>query len=157
MINSQLPIARRNGLVVQEVPNEILVYDLESNKAHCLNHTAAMVWKSCDGKNSVADIADALGIQSGIKVTDDVVWLAIDQLKESSLLENEIQSKFVGESRREIIKKIGLSAMIGLPIIASLVAPQSVLANSSCICDPDNPLDCIAPCPTMACTNSVCV
>ena len=41
MKNPLNPIARSNGLVVQEMPDEVLVYDLDSNKAHCLNETAA--------------------------------------------------------------------------------------------------------------------
>ena len=45
MDNSQYPVARKSGLVVQEMPDEVLVYDLNSNKAHCLNQTAASVWK----------------------------------------------------------------------------------------------------------------
>ena len=50
MNNSQVPVARKQGLVVQEMPDEVLIYDLDTNKAHCLNQTAAFVWKSCDGK-----------------------------------------------------------------------------------------------------------
>jgi len=49
-------MARQNGIVVQEMPDEVLVYDLDSNKAHCLNQSAALVWKSCDGTNTVGDI-----------------------------------------------------------------------------------------------------
>ena len=134
MNNSQFPTARTNGLVVQDVPNEVLVYDLESNKAHCLNQTAAMVWKACDGNTSVSDIARLIGSQTGEKVSDDLVWLAIDQLQENSLLEAQVQTKFAGQSRREALKKIGMASMIALPIIASLAAPTSVLAATSCLC-----------------------
>ncbi|MBC7898460.1 MAG: PqqD family protein [Saprospiraceae bacterium] len=134
MKNSQNPVARKNDLVVQEVTDEVLVYDLSSNKAHCLNQTAAMVWKSCDGTNSVTDIARLVGSEAGGHISEDVVWLAIDQLNESDLLEQELRSSFAGQSRREVIKKIGLASMIGLPIIASLVAPSNVLAVGSCSC-----------------------
>ena len=65
MNNSQFPTARKSGLVVQEVPNEVLVFDLESNKAHCLNETAAMVWKSCDGETAVPEIAKFIKKQFG--------------------------------------------------------------------------------------------
>ncbi len=58
MKSSQVPIARKEGLVIQEMPEEVLVYDLDTNKAHCLNQTAAFVWKSCDGRNSVAEKAN---------------------------------------------------------------------------------------------------
>jgi hypothetical protein len=134
MNNSQRPIARKNGLVVQEVPDELLVYDLETNKAHCLNQSAAMVWKSCDGKNSVSDIASLVGRQAGNDVTEDFVWLAIDQLNENDLLEKQVEVNLGGLSRREAIKKIGLASMIAVPVIASLVAPQSAMAASSCRC-----------------------
>jgi hypothetical protein len=134
MNNSQRPIARKSGLVVQEVPDELLVYDLDSNKAHCLNQSAAMVWKSCDGSNSVAEIADLVGKQAGNGVTEDFVWLAIDQLNENNLLEKEVPVDMKGLSRREAIKKIGLASMIAVPIIASLVAPQSAMAAGSCLC-----------------------
>lgn len=130
MNNSQFPLARTNGLVVQETPDELLVYDLDSDKAHCLNETAARVWKACDGKNSVADIAALIGSDAG----DDVVWLAIDQLNENNLLDAEMGSRFAGMSRRDVIKKVGLGTMIALPIIASLAAPRSAMAASSCRC-----------------------
>ena len=143
MNNSQFPIARKSGLVVQEVPDEVLVYDLERNKAHCLNKTAAMVWKSCDGNNSVADIARSVESQAGGAVSEDFVWLAIDQLSENDLLETEIRSAFGNQSRREVIKKIGLASMVGLPIIASLVAPSSAMAAASCNCG--SPATCATP------------
>ena len=134
MNNSQFPIARKNGLVVQEVPDEVLVYDLDTNKAHCLNQTAAMVWKWCDGNNSITDIAKLVESQAGGSVSEDFVWLAVDQLSEKNLLEHGIKANFAGQTRREVIKKIGLASVIGLPIIASLVAPTSVFANTSCVC-----------------------
>lgn len=134
MKNSQFPTARKSGLVVQEVPDEVLVFDLESNKAHCLNQTAALVWKSCDGSTSVPEIAKFIEKETGKAVNDDLVWLAIDQLNDSRLLEAKIANPVSGQTRREVIRKIGLASMIAIPVVASLVAPQSVLANVSCTC-----------------------
>jgi hypothetical protein len=157
MNNSQRPIARKSGLVVQEVPDEVLVYDLESNKAHCLNTSAAIIWRSCDGKNSVSDIAKLVESQAGGKVTDDFVWLAIDQLSENNLLEQQVEPSFEGQSRREVIKKIGLASMVAIPVIASLVAPQSALAAQSCNCN--NPGQCNTPanagCPSTTNCNGI--
>lgn len=142
MRNPQFPTARKAGLVIQEMPGEVLVYDLDTNKAHCLNETAAFVWKSCDGNTSIQDMAGILATQTGKSVNEDLIWLAIDQLSENRLLEKEITSSFSGQSRREAIKKIGMASMIALPIIASLVAPQSALAVGSCSCI--SPGDCPA-------------
>ena len=156
MNNSQFPTARKSGLVIQEVPDEILIFDIESNKAHCLNLTAATVWKSCDGKTSIQEIASILEKQSGKDVSDDLIWLAIDQLNENSLLESKAKPKFVGQSRREVIKKIGLASMIALPVVASLLAPRSAMANVSCVCAAD--FDCGLPafstCASTTCCNA---
>ncbi len=172
MNNSQKPTARKEGLVIQEMPDEVLVFDLETNKAHCLNETAAFVWKACDGKNSVADITKLFGNQSGTPVQENLVWLAIDQLNENNLLEAELKADFNGQSRREVIKKIGLAAVVALPIISSLVAPTAALAvtcsgmnGSTCTvngagsrccggvcCQPATTLDCVTtPSGTVSC------
>lgn len=132
MIDSQIPVARQEGLVIQELPGEVLVYDLNTNKAHCLNQTAASVWKSCDGKNSVADITRLLADTVGNPVQEDLVWLAIDQLSENNLLEGEKATTFSRQNRREVIKKVGLAAVVALPLVTSLVAPKAAQAGSAC-------------------------
>ena len=134
MKNSHNPIARKSGLVIQEMPGEVLVYDLDRDKAHCLNESAALVWQSCDGSNSVQDIVRRLEESSRGKVNEDLVWLALDQLNENDLLEAGTGTHFKGQSRREVLKKIGLASVIALPVIASLVTPQSVMAAGSCAC-----------------------
>lgn len=142
MNNSKKPVARRSDLVVQEMPGEVLVYDLNTNKAHCLNETAAYVWRTCDGRTTVGEIVESFEKNSGGKVSEDFVWLAIDQLNENGLLEPGVAPRFAGESRRSVIKKIGLASMIALPVIASLVAPRSAMAAVSCACA--NPGNCLA-------------
>ena len=126
--SQQRPVARKEGLVIQEMPDEVLVFDTETNKAHCLNETAAFVWKACDGTKSVADITRAFGSQSGTAVDENLVWLAIDQLNESNLLAEEVKANFNGQTRREVIKRIGLAAVVALPIVSSLVAPTAAFA-----------------------------
>lgn len=134
MKSSQIPVARKDGLVIQETSDEVLVYDLNSNKAHCLNQTAAFVWKSCNGDNSISEITRLFEKEIGSAVQEDLIWLAIDQLNEKNLLAADLASKFAGRSRRDAIKKIGLAAVVALPVVASLTAPTSVLATASCAC-----------------------
>ena len=128
------PTARQNGLVIQELPDEVLVYDLDSNKAHCLNQSAAFIWKSCDGSTSVSDIVREFESNGKGKVTEDFVWLAIDQLNENGLLDGGIVPRFQGQSRRQVLKTIGLASLVALPVIASLVAPQNAMGAVSCSC-----------------------
>src|SRR5436190_8619129 len=148
-IDPQNPVARQTGLVVQEMPDEVLVYDMDTNKAHCLNQSAALVWRSCDGTNSVIDIMRQFETNGGGKVTEDFVWLAIDQLHENGLLENDITPRFAGQSRRQVLKTIGLASLVAVPVIASLVAPQNALGAISCACV--NPGQCVT---MTACPNT---
>lgn len=131
------PIARRDDLVIQEVGGEILVYDLRTNKAICLNQTSALIWQNCDGKKDAVEIAQGIEKKLGSNVSEDFVWFAINQLKDESLLDNDISiNKFEGMSRREVVKKIGLTSMIALPVVASLIAPMAIHAQT---CTQDAP------------------
>lgn len=155
MKSSQIPVARKEGLVIQETAEEVLVYDLTNNKAHCLNQTAAFVWKSCNGNNSIPEISKLFEREVGSAVHEDLIWLAIDQLNEKNLLDAELKNGFAGRSRREVIKRIGLAAVVALPIVASLTAPTSALASTSCACV--NPGGCLTQtgCPsTVNCNGS---
>ncbi|MEZ5425540.1 MAG: PqqD family protein [Pyrinomonadaceae bacterium] len=144
MKSSETPVARKNGLVVQEVADEVLVYDLDTNKAHCLNETAAMVWRNCDGTRTVSDISKVVEGKLGGKVNEDLIWLALDQLGEKDLLEEKRELSFSGRSRREVIRKIGLATAVAIPLVASLTTPTSVLAAASCACTAGNPAPCAA-------------
>ena len=155
----QLPRARKKGLVTEELPGEMLVYDLERHKAHCLNETAAMVWRHCNGKTSIARIAERLEHELKAPVDHEVVWLAIEQLEAARLLgERRSRPKQNGGlSRREVIRKLGWAAAVGLPLVTSIVAPRAVEAvTCAIVCSSD--AQCIATpgCPPR-CVGSTCV
>jgi transposase len=82
-----LPIARREGIIRKEVDGELLVYDLTRDKAHCLNESAAAIWKRCDGRTSIKEIAASLAKEVGATVDERVVWLALADLRRTHLLE----------------------------------------------------------------------
>ena len=148
MNNTKHPLARKEGLIVQELPEEVLVYDSENDKAHCLNQTAALVWKYCDGTTQVGDIARIIEKELGAPIKEEFVWLALDQLEKESLLEKEAEFslKNLGISRREVIKRIGLASMVALPIVTSLLNPMSAKAgicNVTCTVGQPIPAGCI--------------
>ncbi|MFY9607467.1 MAG: PqqD family protein [Blastocatellia bacterium] len=125
-----IPRAREEGLVVQEMPDELLVYDLARHKAHCLNQTAALVWKRCDGKTSSKQIAHLLEKHTECPVDEAVVLLAFDQLAKAHLLQAEAGKwlESAGISRREVIRRIGVAAAVSLPIVTSIIAPNAAQA-----------------------------
>jgi hypothetical protein len=150
-----LPRARREGLLVQELADELLVYDRTRHRAHCLNQTAAMVWQRCDGMTSVNQMARLLGEATDSPVDEAVVWLAFDQLAKAQLLEDHAgwhgQS---GISRREVIRRIGTAAAVALPVVSSIVAPRAVQAatclGSGAACTSS------AQCCSLLCNSNVC-
>ncbi len=127
------PKAREENLVVQEFDGEVLIYDLNTNKAFSLNETSSLVWQLCDGDNSFSEISESISRKLDSPANEDLVWLALDQLKKEKLIANgnEVVSNFTGMSRREVIKKVGLGTMIALPIVSSLVAPTAASAQSA--------------------------
>jgi hypothetical protein len=131
---SHLPIRRKADIVVRELENEILLYDLSLHKAWCLNQTSALVYQFCDGANSVAEISDLMSRELKTPVSEDLVWLALKQLRRQNLLENEEEStsQVAGLSRRELLKKARLTSIVMLPVIVSIVAPTAAMA-ASCI------------------------
>ena len=65
-----LPNARKENLVIEELPGEVLVYDLNLHKAHCLNQTAALVWERCDGQTSVKQMVEILRTSLALELTN---------------------------------------------------------------------------------------
>lgn len=133
-MKTNFPLSRKDNLVVQELNDETLIYDLNINKAFCLNETSALVWRLCDGTRSVKEICQSLNKKLKTFSNEDVVWLALDQLKNENLLINSeyIPNTFEGMSRREVIKKVGLSSMITFPLVSIVIAPTAAHASSTC-------------------------
>lgn len=128
---SRVPRARTEGLVIQELPDEVLVYDRNRDKAHCLNQTAALVWKYCDGKTTVPAIAKKIEQDLNTDSVDEkLVWYALDQLGKDHLLEDNVvpASLMAGLSRREMVRVLGLAAVVAVPVVTSIVAPTPAQA-----------------------------
>jgi hypothetical protein len=126
------PKARAEGLVVRELAEEVLVYDLDTHKAVCLNSTAAAVWRLCDGRRTAADIRRTLEKSASGPIPEEFVWLALEQLGRDRLLDARVPrpAQLVGITRREMIRRVGLTAAIAVPVIASIVAPNAADAAS---------------------------
>jgi hypothetical protein len=134
MSNTKKPLSRKDNLVVQELNGEVLIYDLRTNKALCLNETSSIIWAACDGTRDMSAIRDYAAAKMNSPVNDDLVWLALDQFKKEKLIKDapEAPRHFAGMSRREVVKTIGLTAAIALPLVAGLVAPPAANATSAC-------------------------
>lgn len=126
------PRARTKGLLTEELSDEVLVYDLERHQAHCLNPTAALIWKHCDGSTNISEMVQLLENSFGRSVDEDVVWCALNQLEKDHLLTEQAARPAGMEriSRRALIRRVG-SAAILLPLVTSISAPTAH-ASASC-------------------------
>jgi hypothetical protein len=124
---ARLPRSRTENLVVRELDDETLVYDMERNEALCLNLTSAMVWQHCDGAMTASQSARLLQSKLNVPVDTDLVLLAVKQLERFHLVESSLKTPAV--SRRKLILKYAPAAL-ALPVILSISAPIAAQAAS---------------------------
>lgn len=129
-----LPKARRNQLVRKELDGEMLVYDRTNDEAHCLNATAARVWAHCDGRTTVAEMAQLLEDEMKTPVADEVVWFALEQLRKSRLLQEPwaTTTPVAQMSRRVMVRRLGIAAAVTVPLVTSIIAPTAAGA-ATCV------------------------
>jgi len=123
------PLARNESLVIEELGDELLVYDLTRDEAHSLGPAAAAVWKACDGETSIETLGDKLGLDH------DAVVEALDALGTSHLLD-EGPAGANGITRRALslrAVKVGTAAA-ALPLIISIAAPTAAMAVTEATC-----------------------
>ena len=149
----QLPLARQTGLIIKELPGEVLVYDSDRDSALCLNRTAASVWKHCDGKTPPARMARLIEKELQITGGDEVVSLALERLEKSHLLTGKPPVRFSGVSRRELIGRIGIAAAV--PVISLILVPTAK-AGGSCL-PHDSGCELNSDCCSNCCSDGSCV
>lgn len=137
-LNAAPPKARDEGLLIERVGDETVVYDLENKNAHCLAPLAAVVFDLSDGERSAAKIAGIAGERLGTPVSEDDVVGAVGQLGDCSLLVDTpvLDSPVLvrdGHTRRQAIGKVafaGAAAAFGGSLITSIAAPSALAAGN---------------------------
>ncbi len=135
------PIARKDKLTIRELPDEAVIYDLERHKMHCLNRTAALVWKHCDGRHDPAALAALLGRELLLSADEAAAAarLALEQLGRRHLLTEAVAAPEDEElvSRRAALRKMAVAAAAVLPLVMTLKSPSVAWASSNAQpCDP---------------------
>ena len=133
---SERPKARHEDLIVRPIDGEVLIYDLNSKKAHCLNETSALVWSLCDGQRTASEISRAMTKTLRSQIQEELVWLALVDLQSRQLLSGipQVELSLKGLSRRDIIRRVGVTSLVALPLISSLVSPAAA-QSSSCLAE----------------------
>ena len=102
--NKQIP-RRRDDLIERELPEELILYDPENDRAFLLNRVAALIWDLCDGNNSVEMIADQIATMftNPVKQIHDDVRSFIGKYLREGLL-NDLKSKNSTKPRKNLLQ-----------------------------------------------------
>jgi hypothetical protein len=121
--NAQLPVARTEGLIVEQVGAETVVFDEDTSQAHGLNPLAAAVFAGSDGHTSVTQLAEFASGRLGEPVDVDQVQDALVQLDELGLMASAPNVI----SRRAMLRKTAAGAAVGAafatPLVTSILTP----------------------------------
>jgi hypothetical protein len=126
------PRARTDNLVIEELDDELLVYDRNNKRAHCLSGSAARVWRACDGET------DAEAISVALEMSIETVRKAIEELEHTDLLDSQglevlSSSNGNGITRRELTRKTAKvgTAVAAAPLILSITASPAGAAGAT--------------------------
>ncbi len=136
-----IPVARTEKLMIQEVGNEIVVYDQKNHASHSLNAMATRIWELCDGHNTIDDIAQLLKEELNLPVDEDtdirvLIWLTLEELERFHLLKNYRTEPIADSniSRRKVVKTAtilgGFAIGSMFPVVRSIIAPAPAIAVS---------------------------
>lgn len=132
---SSLPRSRHDGLLIEPVLDEFVVYDQDRDLIHRLNSISARTWKLCDGLRTPAAIASALSAETDAPVDESLVWFGLARLSRAHLLTESIElpEEMRVRSRRGILRKLAHAGAgtVLLPLVVSLLAPTPAEAGNS--------------------------
>src|SRR4051812_1574608 len=83
-----VPAARSDGLLIEPVGDETVIYDTDSKQAHCLKPLAAIAFGCCDGHATIGEITSAAQRRLGHDVSKSAVADAVAQLEGLGLLQS---------------------------------------------------------------------
>ena len=138
------PLARQTRLLVEQVGDDVIVYDEIRQAAHSLNRTAALVWRHCDGERSVAQLAAIIATTLGRQADETVVKFALERLDRAHLLDvSVVVDDDEHVTRRNVVRRLALAsgATIAIPSVLSILAPTPAMAASYPDPPPDPGLD----------------
>jgi hypothetical protein len=121
---------RTEGLLVDELPDETIVYDTIRYEAHCLNRAATLVWKHCDGRTPLAELAGLLRQELHLAADQALVRLILEQLEESHLLEKKAARvvRTPRPTRRRVARQLAILGLSGL--VMTIPVPTALAAGS---------------------------
>lgn len=128
-VKSLLPKARSSGLVVEEVVDEVLVYELETHQARLLSPQTAKIWRLCDGQQTIEDIAEELAVAQSV-VEETIKELFAFELLDASPEKSVADGECADLSRRSVLTQGAAATLFAAPAIVTISIPTAAAALS---------------------------
>jgi hypothetical protein len=113
------PLARNAQVLVEEFDGEAVIYDQRSHRVHRLDERAHRIWRACDGRTALSQLAERTGCGS------ETVELTLIELQAADLLESDSVRL---RSRRQLVASA--TALATAPLVTSVAAPTPAMAAS---------------------------
>ncbi len=113
------PEARRDGILVEELGDELIICDLERDVVHGLNSAAAACWQALDGTKSILDVAKEVYPDTQPSVAVTLVLHALRELDEKHLL--AVGIPHLNVTRRQVIGELRTRGVAMAAVLATVV------------------------------------
>jgi hypothetical protein len=162
---------------VRNLDDEVLVYDLERNQAHCLSPGAGQLWRRCDGFTTVGEMVELLRTEIEPEANEQAVRHILLQLGKDHPLEEQVSRPLSerGITRRQLMQRAGVAVAaaavttLAVPAVGAHASAVAVCPNPpggpNACCDPTSPgcqrnqnhmcVNCADSSGTFCCKNSV--
>lgn len=128
------PLALQEGVIVQPLGNELLVYRQDRDEAHCLNSLTALIWKSSDGTRGLAELTALVRREAQADADDALVLSALECLSQAGLLREDVVTTPArgGVSRRDLLRRVCVNGgmIAASAAVISLLAPTPAQAQT---------------------------
>lgn len=134
MKSDERPRSVRRHISIQQIGTETLVYDELRHKAFCLNESSSVIWRLADGEHTVAQMRSAASVELKSEVSEEFVMFALEQLRGDGLVEPcSMATEGPVISRRALLRTLGVSGALLVPMIAAVLAPPAAQAYNGCV------------------------
>lgn len=87
---------------------------------------------ACEGRSSAAAVTEFLRSRWP-DIEEEVVWVSLSRMAAAGLLEEMIDAENISAGRRDLLRKLGLTAAAVVPIlVTSILIPPAAAAASPC-------------------------
>ena len=134
MKNDEAPRSLWRHVSIQQIGAETLVYDELRHKAFCLNESSSVIWRLADGEHTIEQMKVEASVELKTEVSEEFVLFALEQLRDDGLVEPF--ARIVdgpAMSRRALLRTLGVSGALLVPMIAAVLAPPAAQAYNGCV------------------------